>query len=133
MRTNGIVSGLLITFLLLVSVHELQAGAGYDLTCTNDNCGFNTQVMIGRGMHFQQVGGFCKNCNKWVQIRWKLSEKAPALLSEVWDPMTGSVRQVYKCPECSQAFMAIRDVNEMKFCPKCNKPTPKSKLTIMYD
>jgi hypothetical protein len=133
MRTYPMALGLLIAFLLLVSVHGSFAGSGYDLHCADDKCGFSTAVKIGGGFSFEQAGGFCKKCNKWVAVTWKRSEKAPAQLLEFWNPRTGEVNQICKCPVCGRPYLVIKDIEDMKFCPKCNKPSLRSKLTIMYD
>jgi len=133
MRTDRIACGLLIAFWLLASVHSSQAGAGYDVHCTDDKCGFSTAAKIGGGFSFEQAGGFCKKCNKGVDVTWKRSETPPGQLQQFWDPFMGSERQICNCPVCGHPYVVIQNIKDMKFCPKCNKPSLKSKRTIMYD
>jgi hypothetical protein len=116
-----------------MSVHVSLAGSRYDLRCADDKCGFSTAAKIGGGLSFEQAGGFCKKCNKWVSVTWKRSEKAPSQLLEFWNPTTGEVNQICNCPVCGHPYRVIKNIEDMKFCPKCNQSTIKSKLTIMYD
>ena len=129
---KGIVFALL-ALSLLCTVALLQAGAGYDVTCKSENCGFKINAKIGGGRAFEEASGYCARCDKWVSVTWKRQQKAPAPLFEFWDPETGQTRQIRKCPDCAQPFVVIKAIGDMKFCPKCQKPNLESKRTIMYD
>ena len=99
-------------------------------------CEYETMVTFGGGMLFDQITGYCRNCSKFVYLRWT-SEHAPAdllqnmgtkvtprptPLGEVWDARTGQILPVYSCPGCKGPFVEIRSADELKHCPACNKP-----------
>ena len=46
----------------------------------------------------------------------------PRPLAEVWNPASGQVCKIYKCPGCGVGFMEIRKPTELTHCPKCNQP-----------
>ena len=114
-------------------VRVLQAGSGYEVTCKDAKCGFKTQAGIGGGSLFEEAAGFCMPCKEWVSVTWKRGEKAPVPFAKFWDPQTGEIRRVYKCPKCKQPFIVVEKIEDMKFCPRCKKPTLESKRTVFYD
>lgn len=114
-------------------VGAAQAGSTYEVTCKDAKCGFKTQAGIGGGIAFEEAAGFCASCNKWVSVTWKRGKKAPLPLADFWDPKTGGMRRVYKCPKCRGLFVVIEKIEDMKFCPRCKRPLLVNKQTIMYD
>ena len=111
----------------------LQAGTGYEVKCKDVKCGFKTHAGIGGGFVFEEAPGYCTTCQKWVAVTWKRGEKAPVPFATFWDPQTGGMRRLYKCPKCQQPFVVIEKTEDMKFCPKCKQPTLQSKRTVLYD
>jgi DNA-directed RNA polymerase subunit RPC12/RpoP len=107
------------------------AGDGFGMKCSNKDCGYNANVVFGGGRLFEQATGYCHTCGKFVHITWprpgaplpeggKVVAK-PEPLAEVWNPATGEVRRIYKCPGCGGGFMEIRAPAELTHCPKCGK------------
>jgi DNA-directed RNA polymerase subunit RPC12/RpoP len=111
------------------------AGALYNVTCSDPGCGFKASVGIGGGFKFEKIRGFCKRCNDVVGLTWPRGKEAekPKPLAEFWDPKTGEVRQVFKCPKCGDPFVAIQKIEDLQYCPKCNKPTLKRTRGALYD
>lgn len=134
MRTSRITFAcLVLTAVFFIAGHS-QAGSQYELKCTDCKCGFKTSVGIGGCFMFGEIGGYCDKCDKWVVITYNSKkEKAPTPIAEFWDPSTGELRQIYKCPTCQHPFVFIKDVKEIKFCPKCKKACIESKRSMFYD
>ncbi len=109
------------------------AGTQYDVKCTTKGCGFATAIGIGGGMKFEQASGYCRKCEKVVSVTWKRDSKEKPAHKEFWDPVTGEMREVFTCPECKGPFVAIQQIEEFKHCPKCGKPSLRSKTTVLYD
>jgi len=109
------------------------AGDGYGFKCADNDCGFKPTVVFGGGMLFEQAMGWCHKCRKFQSVQWTRPGApvvdpnakvvpAPQPLAEVWNPATGQVSKVYKCPGCAGAFLEIRKPAELTHCPKCHKP-----------
>lgn len=107
------------------------AGKAYELICKS--CGYKAEVEFGGGKQFDQLTGFCVECDDFVYIRWKRDEKKPEPLGWVWNPATGESSPVYECPECGKPFLAISSIHDVKHCPKCRKETLESKLKMIID
>ena len=99
-------------------------------------CGFESRVIFGGGMFFNQTTGYCRACKKFVYLQWtrdnipeemkariKVKPKPrPKPLGEVWDASTGKVMTIHACPTCKGPFLEIRKPDELNHCPACNKP-----------
>lgn len=109
------------------------AGTQYEVRCSNNECGFTTSIGLGGGMKFEQASGYCRKCDKMVSVTWKRDSKQKPAHRSFWDPLIGDMREVFNCPECKSPFAAIHGIEEFKHCPKCGKPTLKSKSGILYD
>ena len=79
--------------MLFVSVSASLAGTGYPMKC--DNCGFSETVMIGGGIGFSQITGFCVKSKTFVYLQWQRGEKEPKPVAKVWDPVTGRTIDLY--------------------------------------
>ena len=102
-----------------------------ELICKS--CGYRAEVEFGGGKQFNQMTGFCVECDDFVYIRWNRDEKKPEPLGQVWNPATGESHPVYACPECGKPFLAIPSIHDVKHCPKCDKETLESKLKMIID
>ena len=51
------------------------AGRTILMHCTS--CGFSSNLNQGGGWEFEQFGGYCVNCEKFVYILWKRGEQNP--------------------------------------------------------
>jgi hypothetical protein len=133
MRANRTTLALLFGLLYFGTVQLSRSGSGYEVTCKDSQCGFVTQAGFGGGFEFEQTSGYCMACDKWATITWPRRSKAPEPIAVFWDPLTGMLRMVHKCPTCTQPFVVVNDAEDLKFCPKCKKPSLKSKQTVFYD
>ncbi len=108
------------------------AGDGFGFLCENKDCGFKPTVVFGGGMLFHQATGWCHKCAKFQSVQWTrpgappLDPNAkvvpePQPLAEVWNPASGEVQKVYKCPGCGGGFMELRKPGDLTHCPKCSK------------
>ena len=126
-----------MVFLGAIALVTAAAFAGMTLTMRCKSCGFSSPVSSGGGIMFERLGGYCAKCKKFVELRWGRDKQCPASSGEVWDSATGKTIRLYKCPECSQPFMPLQlELFELKFCPKCGKPTlerDKWGATTYYD
>ncbi len=111
-------------------------------------CGYEARVTFGGGMLFNQMGGYCRACKKFVYLHWtrdnlpaglraqvKVTPR-PVPLGEVWDARTGKVLTIHACPTCKGPFLEIKTPAELKHCPACNKPhfaIDKSKPELAID
>jgi DNA-directed RNA polymerase subunit RPC12/RpoP len=117
------------------------AGSSYELKCGNKNCNYTEYVNLGGGFAFEQITGYCVKCGKFVYLKWRrkgsrdseLSGREPTPVGHVWCPSTGQTKPLYKCPECSEFFLPIDSVQELRFCPRCKQSKLKSKETMCYD
>jgi len=141
----------------LLTTAAVYAGRGLSMKCqappakagtTEKSCGYESHVTFGGGMFFDQVGGYCRACKKFVYLRWTRDNipagmKArikvvprPAPLGEVWDSRTGKTQTIHACPTCKGPFLEIRSPEDLKHCPACNKPhfvIDKSKPEMAID
>jgi hypothetical protein len=109
------------------------AGKTISMHCTS--CGFSSDLNQGGGWEFEQFGGYCVNCEKFVYISWGRREQKPDPIGNIWDSSSGKRIPVYKCPVCSKSFVPFQD-GWFKYCPKCAKKTfeqDKSKEVVFYD
>ena len=110
-----------------------QAGTGYEVTCKDPKCAFKAHCGIGGGMAFEEAAGYCAQCKEWVTVTWKRGGKAPLPFVKFWDPKTGEIRRLYKCPKCKKPFIVIEKIEDIKFCPSCKQPSLQYKETVLYD
>lgn len=125
--------------IVVLSAMTASAGTGYPMKCSN--CGYAATVMIGGGMKFSQITGFCGEKKEFVCLTWEQGQKKPEPVARIWDSSTGKVIELYQCPDCSKPFMPLqldksKDGPGFDCCPKCGKKTFKvdpSKGIMMYD
>lgn len=152
--TRRMMAFTLITCLLTAAA--VYAGQGLAMKCqakpekdaatgkTEKPCGFESQVNFGGGMFFRQTTGYCRACKKFVYLHWTEGEIPPGMkaaprpvpLGEVWDASTGKVMTIHACPTCKGPFLEIKNPDELKYCPVCNKPhfvIDKSKPEMAID
>lgn len=134
----------LVAALLLTCGSALFGGTGYNLHCTDAECGYEGRVNFGGGFFFNQFTGYCTQCQSFVYLRWpngngpvKEGQERPKVeppkpLGTVWDARTGQDGTLYACPKCKGPFMAINEP-DLKCCPKCHKPTAKLDALLAYD
>jgi len=129
---------------------KCQAKPGKDPATgkTAKSCGYESSVIFGGGMFFDQIGGYCRACKKFVYLRWtrdripaemkariKVTPR-PAPLGVVWDAQTGRALTIHACPACKGPFLEIKKPQDLKHCPACNKPhfaIDKSKPELAID
>jgi hypothetical protein len=116
------------------------AGTSYKFTCNNEKCGFKGSVDFGGGFKFEQITGYCTQCQKFVYLRWPREAKSvegmkskPKSVGLVWDAATGQNKELYACPDCKSGFLPIASENELRFCPKCGQESLKLKRALLYD
>ena len=119
--------------------------AGTDFAMKCKNCGYASRVKVGGGMRFEQITGYCTNCQKFVYVTWDRKQKTskPNPTAKVWDSATGAVVELYPCPHCSKTFLPLRKKSGggglnpgFDNCPKCGKATfevDKKAGIMMYD
>jgi hypothetical protein len=125
---------------VLASASIVLAGTLYKLQCSDKDCGYKGEIGIGGSRLQVQKTGFCVNCGDLVTVRWDrpregVTPKAPEMkaVGRIWLPTTGEVKPLYPCPKCSQPFLPIDSVAELKCCPKCKKPTLTAKMELIFD
>jgi DNA-directed RNA polymerase subunit RPC12/RpoP len=123
---------LLIALAAMLPLVAVLAGSQYDLVCKNKDCNYKGSIGLGGGFQFEQVTGFCLHCKDFVSLSWNREKKRPQPL-KVWNPTKGQVMLLYKCPECQNPFLPVEKIEDLKYCPKCNKATLEHNLTILYD
>lgn len=121
----------LATLILSIFIATALAGDGFGFKCADKDCGYKPTIIFGGGMLFEAVRGYCNKCEKFQSINWtrpgapmvKEPVAPPKPLAEVWNPATGHVCRVFKCPAkgCEGSFMEIRKREELTHCPKCGK------------
>lgn len=130
---RAIFSLVLLLSVFVVGIRSSDAGIGYNVTCSDGKCGFSAKAGIGGGMQYEEAAGYCPKCGTWTSVSWRRRKTAPVPVAAFWDPQTGTQRQVRACTKCSEPFVVITRIEDMKYCPKCGKPTLTSKRTLMYD
>lgn len=134
MRTKHVIVGFVLFIGFSMSaVRGAYGGCGYDVRCSDGECGFRVNAAIGGGIRYEEAGGFCAKCGKWVKVTWPRRGEAPAPLAAFWDPQTGGRREARGCPQCREPYIVIRRIEEMKYCPQCKQATLVSKRTMLYD
>jgi hypothetical protein len=131
MKTTHVVAAALVGGLASTLA---SAGTEFEATCSKENCRFQVTVRVGGGLGGDSVQGLCKKCGKAVLIAWTPRNKhqKPEPVAEFWDPQTGEIRQLFRCPECRTPFVAIKDIQDLRHCPKCNQPSLKYRPTAQY-
>lgn len=131
MKTTHVVAAALVGALASTLA---SAGTEFEATCREKDCPFQASVRVGGGLGGDSVQGFCKKCGKAVLIAWtpRSKHQKPKPVAEFWDPQTGQSRQLYGCPECRTPFVAIKDIQDLRHCPKCNQPSLKYRPTAQY-
>ena len=133
-------TSLMALAVVLIPAMTVLAGTGYPMECKK--CGFSAEVMIGGGMRFEQITGFCVESGKFVYLQWNRGTKKPEPIAKLWDSATGKMIELYKCPDCPTPFTPLRlkdadmDGPGFNHCPKCGKKTfkvDKSKGIMMFD
>jgi hypothetical protein len=115
----------------------------YSIVCTNKGCGYKVDLGLGGTMLYEAKTGWCANCQDFVAVGWTRPD-APGVPAEkrvpevrpvgtVWLPAAGRVKPLYPCPQCKQPFLPLDSIEELKCCPKCNKPTLEARAGIRYD
>ncbi|MDP6637116.1 MAG: hypothetical protein QGG42_19630 [Phycisphaerae bacterium] len=130
----------------LLTTIAVYAGRGMSMKCqakpeknpttgkTAKPCGYEAMVTIGGGMFSEQMTGYCRACKKFVHLHWTAKNLPPQMktrikvkphpipLGEVWDARTGKILTIHACPKCKGPFLEIKEFDELKHCPACNKP-----------
>lgn len=130
----------------LFNPESVLGGAEYILKCKNKECNYSTKIDFGGGLGFDQIMGYCANCGDFVYLTWKSRErepdgsfsnealKGPDPVAEIWDLSTKEPAPLYKCIKCSQPFIPIKNIENIKYCPKCKQPSLKVEETgLLYD
>ena len=125
----------LLLFGLLFSL--FSAGAVFassicELTCKNEACRYKARATFGGGILFDQVTGYCVRDNKFVHLMWRRSEKAPDPL-KLFNAQTGEIMEMYRCPDCGDPFLPIKEAQDFKYCPKCHRPSIEYHLISYLD
>ena len=131
---------------LLALVATTYAGDGVEMKCQAKpekdpatgkllkSCGYESLVIFGGGMLFEQATGYCRSCKKFVYLSWTREnipaemkdrikvKPRPKPLGEVWDASTGKTLTIHACPKCNGPFLEIKRLDELKHCPSCNQP-----------
>ncbi len=116
----------------LCAVSGGQAGESVELTCKNKTCDYKGTLNIGGGFWFSKVTGYCTRDKKFVEYTWKEREKPPEII-EIWNPQTGKIIELFKCPDCGDPVLPIDSLKELKCCPKCKEPTLEHHIIGCYD
>lgn len=103
----------------------LLGGEVYSVRCRNHVCGFHADFEFGGAKGFDQIQGFCTNCEKFVKVSWPRHEpgKQPTPIKYVGSMKLEADRSIYNCPHCSGSFQNICQprVLHMMICPKCKE------------
>lgn len=110
-----------------------HAGTQYELTCSSEGCGYKDSIGLGGGFKFEQASGWCAKCGKMVSRTWERGSRKRAPRIEFWDPLSGVLRVLFKCPKCDGFVVEVPAIDALKHCPKCGKPTLKATRRMMYD
>ncbi|MCE5327076.1 MAG: hypothetical protein LLG01_11760 [Planctomycetaceae bacterium] len=147
----------IVLTICLVATAAVYAGRGLSMKCQGQpdiggegekGCGYESQVIFEGGMFFEQITGYCRACKKFVYLTWtrdnipaemkariKVTPR-PVPLGEVWDSQIGKIMTIHACPTCKGPFLEVKNPNDLKYCPACNKPhfaIDKSKPEMAID
>jgi len=128
--------GVLLVAYLIVVTAWVYAGDGFSMKCDRQECGYESLVIFGGGMKFEQASGYCQHCRDFVYLRWTRKESPlvapdakflppPKSIGEVWDSRSGNSLTLYPCPRCRKPFAEIKDQEDLKHCPVCKEGTFK--------
>ncbi len=143
-KKRGFLIGVALTVWVCYPM-TILAGSVYELACENKGCYYADHVSFGGGMRFEQITGYCVSSGKFVYLNWdrerlpkggpkeRVSKPKPSPVGHIWLPSTGQYIPLYQSKDCPQPFIPIHSVEELKFCPKCNQPTLKSKRSLFFD
>jgi|ERR1041384_5507576 len=124
---------LLVTvFISLCSPSGVRAGGNYELTCKTEACQFKQNATFGGGIIFEQVTGYCVRDEHFVHVTWVRGEKPPEPV-RIFDAQTGNVIEMYRCPECRDPFLPIQEARDVKYCPRCHRPSLEYRLIGFLD
>jgi hypothetical protein len=115
---------------IVAAIAVVYAGDGFSLKCKAKSCGYQSDVTFGGGMTSEQLTGYCRQCKKFVVLQWTREGSPtvdpnakkiapPKALGEIWDAQTGNVLKIYTCPHCAGPFAEIKNIEQLKHCPKC--------------
>ncbi len=110
-----------------------HAGTRYELKCVNEGCGYKDSIGLGGGFKFEQASGWCAKCGRMVSLTWERGSRKSPPRVEFWDPLSGLLRALFKCPKCDGFFVETTAIDALKHCPKCGKATLKATRRMMYD
>lgn len=132
-----------IFFILIATIYLFKAevvlgGAEYILKCRNTGCNYSTNIDFGGGLAFNQIMGYCVKCGEFVNINWSVREGEPNIppdpVAQIWDLNSQDPIKLYKCPKCSQPFFPIKNIENIKYCPRCKQLSLKVEETgLLYD
>ncbi len=132
--------GVLLVACLIVATAWVYAGDGVSMKCDRRECGYESLVIFGGGMMFEQATGYCQHCQDFVYLRWTRKESPlvapdiklvppPTPIGEVWDSRSGHSLTLYPCPRCQKPFAEIKAQEDLKHCPACKEGTFKPDTT----
>ena len=143
-RKYGFLFILIIVFSFYTEI--VLGGVEYRLKCKNGKCNYSKNIGFGGGLSFGEIVGYCMNCNDFVCLQWEsrklmpdgsFSEqtlKGPEPIDWVWDLSGEKPRAIYRCPKCGKPFMAITNIEDLKYCPKCKQSSLQIEETgLLYD
>lgn len=111
----------------IASAIPASAGEMVDLKCGNEACNYKAKLIIGGLRMSDRLVGYCTRDKEFVSLSWKRGEKGPDLI-KVWNPKSGEMIDLFKCPKCSDPVLQVRDVKDLEHCPKCNQTTLEAKV-----
>jgi hypothetical protein len=131
---------LLILPLACLGGDTAPRGTKFLVECQNKKCGYTADVLFGglsavdfvgpdggleAGGDYGPVSGFCASCEGFVRGMvylgsfpgWKKEDDR--YLGQVWDPVMGKRRLLFRCSKCETPVIAILNAQEMAHCPRC--------------
>ena len=121
-----------VTALFLAAAVAAWAGTAYRVKCETPECRAGWSIALGGGSSFHQATGYCQSCAQFVSIKWSHKSRSPATW-RYWDPKSGETVSLYACPTCQGLFLPIREIEDLRHCPKCRKPSLTSQQYLVYD
>jgi hypothetical protein len=131
---------LAMAFAIFTSI--APAGTMVEVVCRNKNCDYHGQVNFGGAVVFEQITGYCVKEKKFVYLTWGrqgapappgFKGSPPPEPMMVWNATTGETIRLYKCPSCGQPFLPIALMQDLRYCPKCNRPSLECQPVGAYD